>query len=257
MGEFDEFNFDVPTDPLEEFDPQEALQSFSEAELLTELNRRGIAPPSSVAAPALSFGPAKELTVTLNGDDISVRLPPISAADLGMSLEAYQERIYRRAFERGDSRCAVCSSRAKVERRRITGSMAATMAWLCREYRDNGGKWVHLDEMSKRFSFALKNKEWSILERWVVDDVPLLQRPEGEDSKTTSKGFWKPSPAAYDLVEGRISVPRYVYSYKNQVLGYSSAQDAITDIVNNQFDLALVLEGNFNAANFSFTKIRP
>jgi len=253
MGDFDEFDFDVSTE-TEEFDPQEVLESFSNDELLAELTRRGVA-PSAITATGL--GASKQLTVTLKGDDITVRLPAIPVADLGLSLEAYQEAIYRRAFERGDSRCAVCSSRAKIECRRITGSMAATMAWLCREYQDNGGKWVHLDEMSKRFSFALKNKEWSILERWVVDGVPLLQRPDGENTKTTSKGFWKPSTAAYDLVEGRISVPRYVYSYKNRVLGYSSAVDGITDIVNNQFDLALVLEGNFNASNFQFTKVRP
>jgi hypothetical protein len=251
MGEFDDFAFEPPADPYAEFDPQEALQSFSDDELFKELERRGIS--TTNASKVSGLGTAKQMTVSIDGSDVTLRLPPLPVNEKDLTLEQYQEVIYRRAFGREDSRCAACGSRAKVEQRSITGSMAATLVWMCGEFTRNGGKWIY---MPKAPSFILAHaREFTILARWVIDGNPLIMRPIGEDTKTTSKGFWRPSQAAYDLVQGRTEVPRYAYSYKDQVFGYSDEKDDIQDIVNNQFDLATVLQGNFSASGFKFTKI--
>jgi len=257
VEEDDEFlaDFGSSAPSYEEFSPEEALESFSDDELLAALKKRGLSTASSTpSVPTVvpQIGASKTLTVTIDGAQVTLQLPPLTAAEKAMTLEDYQEAIYRRAFGKEDSRCAACGSRAKVEDRSITGSMAATLSWMCYEFRRNGGQWIYMPEAPK---FILAHaREYTILARWVINGIPLISRPRGQATKTTSKGYWRPEQSAFDLVEGKAQVPRYVYSYKDNVFGYSTAEDSIKDIVNNQFDLQAVLAGRFSAGGFTFTK---
>jgi len=92
-----------------------------------------------------------------------------------------------------------------------------------------------------------KARQWTILRRW-----NLISRPEGQDSKTTSHGVWKPEPLAYEFIAGNVKVPDEIHTYKNKVIGRSRKLVSIQDVVGNQFVLEKVLRGEFAAENFRF-----
>jgi hypothetical protein len=63
-----------------------------------------------------------------------------------------------------------------------------------------------------------------------------VAKPNGEDPKKRHLGLWRPTEQGCDFVDRKISVPKKLFFYANQVVGASQDRIYITDALGSKFD---------------------
>jgi len=119
-------------------------------------------------------------------------------------------------FEKGNKivKCVVCQERHTIYYRTICEKMVGALGELCRIYyltRD----WVHY---SKAVKVVEPFHDYAKLQWWGF----MVPKPRDLDDSKPSNGYWRPTPKAYDFLNGRIRVPSHVWERDSEPKAWSN-----------------------------------
>ena len=120
--------------------------------------------------------------------------------------------------------CPCCDRWGKQYRRGINTTMANGMVWLA-QHTVPGGEWVDVPKTAGRDVLATNQfttmRWWKMCERHI--DV--------EDTERKHSGLWRITDLGARWVRGEVAVPRYVWTYNNEVKAIEGPDVYIGDIV--------------------------
>jgi len=130
--------------------------------------------------------------------------------------------------------CPLCNGFAKIYRRKITGSMAASLIVLYFEHRRRRSwkSWIHFEtvtaSLSRKAALRVRSRMLSVLRFWKL--VECKTKGEG------LRGYFRITPAGRRFVEEKLRVRRSAYIYNNYGLGLDGGKVGITDVMGEKFD---------------------
>jgi hypothetical protein len=133
--------------------------------------------------------------------------------------------------------CPCCDQLVKHYPRSIHSSMALTLILVAR--RSKG--FVHvarllasLDLKPELMAAIAGGGDFSKLRFWNLIEAQPGDRADGSNRN----GFWRVTPLGVDFVNGRVKVPRTVWLFDNQAIGFEDVSDVIgiRDCLGDRFD---------------------
>jgi hypothetical protein len=108
--------------------------------------------------------------------------------------------------------------------------MARALIWLVRECAEYGKLWADIQAEAPRH--LMISKEHGQLVHWDL----ARQNPD-------VGGLWAPTDLGVEFAHNRLTVPRYVYLYRNQIESISDAQTSIIEALGRRFDYDALMRG--------------
>jgi hypothetical protein len=127
--------------------------------------------------------------------------------------------------------CPCCDRWGKIYAHRISGSMAATLCWLCD--RSPNEEWVNMPEDAPRW--GLRGYQFPTLEKWGLLERNYLTKKEMDENDIKNSGFWRPTERGRAFAKGLITVPKIAFLYNNTLVRYSDEQVSIEDCLGKKF----------------------
>lgn len=134
-------------------------------------------------------------------------------------------------------RCPCCDRWGKIYAHRITGSMAATLRWLCEQ--SPNGEWVNMPEHAPRW--ALRGYQFASLEKWGLLERNRLTKKEADENDTKHSGYWRPTDAGREFSDGTLAVPQIAFVYNNSVLRFSEKYVFFNDCLGKKFSYLVAI----------------
>lgn len=132
--------------------------------------------------------------------------------------------------------CPACSQYVKKWRKTVVSVSVASLINLVHAWRRLGeGAGVHRDD----FLITPKDTNFSQLALWGL----VVIEPNTDEHKRTS-GVWRPTPLGIRFVEGRDTIPRYVVTLNNEVVGYEGDAIDVRQALGQRFDYAVLMDIN-------------
>lgn len=135
---------------------------------------------------------------------------------------------WRETIEHEGGHCPVCDRWGKVYARSINKTMARSLIWLCyaKPVDDN---WVDVPAWAPRW--LVRSNQLPTLRWW-----DMVERRANDDEHKKFSGMWRVTPLGRQFVEGTVSVPKKVYTYKGDVEGQSIDTVKIHQCFKDYFD---------------------
>lgn len=147
--------------------------------------------------------------------------------------------------------CRVCERWGKYNGIKLNKTMIKALTWLCAEYTRNGNKYVHLPTEAPRG--VTRSYQLTSLKHWgLVSSLGVEVDENGELGKTRTTGLWRPTPQAYDFLNGQLSVPDHVFVYNNRRVGESDKHISVHECMEKQFDYGEAMARTFNGESYEF-----
>lgn len=127
-------------------------------------------------------------------------------------------------------RCPCCDQFAKLYRRPLNTTMAASLIWLYHASHQ-GRIFVHVPSSAPRR--VVKTNQLCTVAHWGL----IVSRGTDDDAKRAS-GYWRITEKGAAFVRGEILVPARVHLYAGQVEGWSEARVDIWAALGTRFDYA-------------------
>lgn len=143
---------------------------------------------------------------------------------------AEAKALLRANFEKG-IKCPCCNQFVKRYKRKITGSMAASLILMKKENDKRPGEWVHLDKLLVRLRVPA-SKESAILRYWKLIENQKGKREDG----SARVGFFRITQRGIDFVKAKIKVEKYAHCYNQSVLAFSDATVSISEALGSKFN---------------------
>jgi hypothetical protein len=119
--------------------------------------------------------------------------------------------------------CPVCHQRAKIYRRNIHATMAATAVKM---YRHGGAReFIHTADLPGDTHEASELSWWGLIEE------EKIRRPDGGRA-----GYWCLTPLGRQWVLGLAHVQRYAHVYDGNVLSHSGGPVSVHDALGEKFN---------------------
>jgi len=128
--------------------------------------------------------------------------------------------------------CPHCGHVKRVWRKKIISTAAASLVRLVALYR---GQHLHLD----KFNVLPKDRNFNQLVLWGLAE-PMVNR----DTKKRASGMWQPTQKGIDFVYRKITLPKYINTQENRVLGFEGPQVDIIETLGQHFDYFVLLAEN-------------
>lgn len=129
--------------------------------------------------------------------------------------------------------CPCCSHYVKVWRKKIISTAAASLCRLCSMY---AGAPIHLDE----FTVLPKDRNFSQLVLW-----DLIRPGTNTDTGKRASGMWWPTKKGRAFASRRITLPKYVLTDNNEIIGWDGPETDIQDALGRRYDHAELLAENY------------
>jgi hypothetical protein len=156
-----------------------------------------------------------------------------------MDLQSLKEDWEHTIHHEGGT-CPVCDRWGKVYGRTINMTMARSLIWLCREASKNISEWVDVPNTAPRS--VIRTNQLPTLAWW-----GLVERcPKNDANKTKYSGLWRPTEKGWKFYRGQINVPHKVFTYNNEVEGFSDNLVFINECFETMFDYQEVMSSNFD-----------
>lgn len=127
--------------------------------------------------------------------------------------------------------CPCCGRFSKVYKRTINRSIAQSLRWMYQFAKDSGvDAWAYMREQAPQQS--IRANEYTKLLSWGLAE----KMPSEPNSKKKSTGMYRITQKGIDFVEHRVSVPKYVFINKNEVLYVSEELTDFTSCLGEYFD---------------------
>lgn len=135
------------------------------------------------------------------------------------------------AFERKAGECCpICRFKPKTYRRRIRETLARD---LVRLYRLGSG-FFHIRD----FTDGRNSSYFSVVELFGL----ATPKPNPNNPKRRTLGFWELSPVGIMFVEGRIRIPEFLLVESGEVVSSGPCSKLISDVIGEGFDYSDVLK---------------
>lgn len=136
--------------------------------------------------------------------------------------------------------CPCCTQRVQRYKRKLNSGMACVLVHIYRAtdaLKPTDG-WLHVSRTLAARKVAAADKEYSKLRFWgLIEQHPGNVDP---DASTPHSGLWRITNPGRLFVENKLSVPRHVYVFKNEV------RPAPKDDVPEQTNIVKALGDDFN-----------
>lgn len=170
---------------------------------------------------------------------------PEMPADIARVASLEEARTWlRNRIDKG-AKCPCCTQLAKIYRRKLSSSMAYVLMIMVREYRLNGGAWMHVPSMLNRKGLkphvaASVRGDWAKLVYWgLIEEEP---KPDDDTTRRTS-GSWRPTGAGIAFCNNAQTVPRYAYVFDGRALRMSEELTDIKQALGDRFDYEELMLG--------------
>lgn len=154
-------------------------------------------------------------------DDLSKLLAILPEVPHGRKLKKAQRRYaYTIARKGGD--CPCCGRFGKVNAHGLTRAMTATLIWICKQGGINR-KWVNVQESAPKW--LIKVRQTHKLAYW-----GLVVKRSSNDPKKKDSGYWRITKLGMRFLREGKKIPKRVFIYKKQRVGYSNEKIHPTDV---------------------------
>lgn len=132
--------------------------------------------------------------------------------------------------------CAACERVVKVYKRKITSSMAHVLILLAKHYKTNSD-WIHVPSfinaagLPPEVSAAVRG-DWAKLTLWGL----LIEKPMTREDGSNRAGYYKVTPEGISFSENKVFMPRHVFIYNRQNVGFSKEHVRIVDVLGDRFN---------------------
>lgn len=120
--------------------------------------------------------------------------------------------------------CPCCGQKIQIWRKSIISTAVASLCQLVRMYDD---KPLHHD----KFTVLLKDRNFSQLVLW-----GLIEAAAPRTATDNSAGMWSPTSKGIAFVKGSLTVPQYVETYNNILLGFDGPEIDVRQALREKFD---------------------
>lgn len=145
---------------------------------------------------------------------------------------------WRTTIENEGGHCPVCDRWGKIYKRPINRSMAASLAWLCNATPDEDG-WVNVAGTAPKW--LIRTNQLSTLKWW-----GLVERLDSDDAKKKHSGMWKVTATGRAFVMQGTRIPKYVFTYNDDVEGFGAETVTLRGCFKDSFDYEEVMNGRFS-----------
>lgn len=145
---------------------------------------------------------------------------------------------WRNTIEGDGGRCPCCDRWGKINAQPLSEIMALGLLWFSRTKGDANG-WIDVPKRAPRW--MMRGKTYATLARW-----ELLEKNGGSDDGKKSIGLWRITKKGRDFINGDIAVPDRVYTYNNNIEGFSNRLFYFYDCFGKHFHYETVMSDNFN-----------
>jgi len=137
--------------------------------------------------------------------------------------------------------CPCCRRKCKVYKQRISSTMAATLYWMHRRSKKNGGKYIRMSRVAPKWAVAAPER--ARLAKWgLIKAKPL----GGEKGRLKNSGKWKITQKGIDFCKGKIAVEKYVWLLNNVVIERSEETTDLQSCLSNKFDYSALMRGEYD-----------
>lgn len=113
--------------------------------------------------------------------------------------------------------CPCCDQYVKIYKRKLNSSMACGLVYVYNYFRSPEAlPWLHLPGFFTEKKICSSN-DGGLLRHWELIEPMVSERKDG----SWRNGHYKITSKGVAFVKGEISVPKYVYIYSQNVLGFS------------------------------------
>lgn len=134
------------------------------------------------------------------------------------------KKYLRDNFETG-VKCPCCGQMVRKWRYCLTSSVALCLIEMYKLH-INGKEWVHVNTEIRPQSGGF----FSLLKWWKLIEI---KPKEGEDKRVS--GYWRLTKSGEQFVLGNITVPKYVETYDNKLIGFSGDPVNIKQVLGKKF----------------------
>lgn len=217
MSDWDDFGFEDLETPY-----KRDLTDIGTEELVAELASRRQKPVSQ----KVSSVPVGSLSV------VFPRPETPSDMTMGAAWEQFDLCFTKGMF------CPCCDLRVQLYPRSVYGAVAVFLLWLVVRYREEA-RWYHVNEAP-----LIQNRRGG----GDKDKLKLFglaeEKPNHDDPKKRSSGFWRPTKAGIDFADGKITISEKAWTFNSTPLVFSDKHVTIHDVLGKKYDYAEVI-GNF------------
>lgn len=157
-----------------------------------------------------------------------------------MTTELEQLRQSWKATIHGDGgKCPCCERFGKVYARGINETMANSLRWLYNKNNEKGlREWIDVPNTADKE--VLRTNQLATLRWWGLVER-MTPPPDEKKNKTKHSGMWRITLKGLDFVEGRADVPRQVFTYNAEPVGFSDDKTTFAACKGKAFDLKSVM----------------
>lgn len=161
-----------------------------------------------------------------------------------MTTELEQLRAAWKSTIHGDGgACPCCDRFGKVYARAINETMAKSLQWLYNKNNEKGlREWI--DVPNSAGTEVLRTNQLSTLRWWGLVER-MTPPPDEKKNKTKHSGMWRITLKGMDFVEGRTTVPRQVFTYNADVVGFSEDITTYEQCKDRHFNLKQTMEQTY------------
>jgi hypothetical protein len=136
--------------------------------------------------------------------------------------------------------CPCCDRWGKTYRRGINRTMAGSMVWLA-EHAPPGSDWVKPSKVGPRFMIG--SNQFTTMKWWGACE----RCPADEDEDVKHSGLWRMTELGMDWVANRVTLPKFVWTYNDEVKRFDEPMVRISDIIED-FSYGEIMSARFAAS---------
>ena len=135
-------------------------------------------------------------------------------------------------------RCPCCNRFGKIYSRHFNKTMAWSLLWLW----NTGGK-NFVDVPNTAPTQVLRSNQLPTVRWW-----GLIERKENNDTKNKHSGFWRVTDLGADIINGKCSMPKTVFTYDADVVRFGDEHIKFNDAFHGVFDYSEVMGARYDQA---------
>ncbi len=128
--------------------------------------------------------------------------------------------------------CPCCDRWGKVYMRRINVTMARGLLWLSQQPGDGNG-WIDVPNLAPRW--LVRSNQLPTLRWWKLVEAPV---PDVVEPEKRTSGLWRMTEHGRGFVAGIVKVPRAVFTWDGEPVGFSDEQTLFQACLGDRFSYA-------------------
>jgi hypothetical protein len=134
------------------------------------------------------------------------------------TMEEARAEVMRAAEGKGTA-CPCCDQFVKLYKRKLNSSMAHGLLHVYRYFKMTKSEWLHFPKFFTEKKICSSN-DGGLLRHWGLVTPMIKDRKDG----SWRNGYYKLTQLGTEFVQSKVSVPKYVYLYNQNVFGFSDGQ---------------------------------